>query len=117
MNEIITGGTPIEVQHLDGSTETVTIALLKIKQFPEYLQKLEDEEALAEFLCGKPEGWSQTLDVDTILKICEKGHDLNFKNACRWGQRRASINEGLLPIAEQGQKLSTRLPSSAPKPE
>ena len=79
------------------------------------MTKLEVEEALAELLCDKPEGWAQGLNVGDVLEICDKGHELNFKNACRWGQRRASVNEGLLPIAEQGQKLASRFPNSVPK--
>ena len=91
----------------------MTVRLLKIKEFPDYLRLVDDEESLAEFLCGKESGWAQALSVEDILNICEKGHELNFKNACRWGQRRANLNEALLPIAASGVAIQSHFPNSA----
>lgn len=92
----------------------MTVRLLKIAEFPDYLRFVDQEEKLAEFLCNKEEGWAQTLSVESLLEVCEKGHDLNFENACRWGQRRAKVNEALLPIAQSGQVIQSALPGSVP---
>lgn len=110
---ILTGGAPITVSHVDGTTETVTVRLLKIREFSDYLRLTDQEEGLAAFLCGKDEAWTQMLSVDSLLDICDKGHELNFNNACRWGQRRANINEALLPIATSGQKVQSAYQSFA----
>lgn len=111
---VLSGGTPLTVSHTDGTTETVHVRLLKIREFPDYLRLTDQEEQLAEFLCQKPEGWGSSLSVDSLLDICDKGHELNFSNACRWGQRRANINEALLPIAASGQKVQSACQSFVP---
>ena len=111
---ILNGGVSVSLKKNDGSSENVTVRLLKIKEFPDYLRLVDDEEALAEFLCDKESGWTQTLSVEDILNICEKGHELNFKNACRWGQRRANLNDALLPTAASGVAIQSHFPNSAP---
>ena len=113
-HSILNGGVSVDLKKNDGSSESVNVRLLKIKEFPDYLRLVDDEEVLAEFLCGKESGWAQTLAVEDILNICEKGHELNFKNACRWGQRRANLNEALLPIASSGVAIQSHFPNSAP---
>src|SRR3954463_9053153 len=55
------GGVDYSATKLDGSTETVRIRQLPIKQFPTYLTVLEDEPKMVELLCDKPEGWSDSL--------------------------------------------------------
>ncbi|MGC9453199.1 MAG: hypothetical protein ACP5I4_17335, partial [Oceanipulchritudo sp.] len=92
----------------------VGVRLLKIKEFPDYLRLAEDEEALAAFVTGKDEEFIQSLTVDSILAICEHAHDLNFQNACRWANRRANLNEALLPVAQKGMKMQQTLGSFAP---
>jgi len=111
---ILAGGSDLNVQRLDGSTEAVRVRLLKISEFPDYLRLVDDEPTLADFLCGQEKVWSETLSPGSVLDICEKGHELNFENACRWGQRRASLNEALLPIAVRGQQMQSAFPNSAP---
>ena len=111
---ILSGGAQLTVTHVDGSSETVTVRLLKIREFPEYLRLTDQEEGLAAFLCDKDDSWAESLCVDSLLDVCDKGHELNFSNACRWGQRRANINEALLPIAASGQKVQSVYQSFAP---
>ena len=109
-SSLISGGSMLNVCLLDSTEETVTVRLLKIREFPDYLRLVDQEERLAEFLCDKPEGWAETLTVDSLLNICETGHTLNFRNACRWGQRRAQVNEALLPIAASGKAVAQQFP-------
>jgi len=112
---VLTGGVSVALKKSDGSRESATVRLLKIREFPDYLRLVDDEEKLAEFLCGKEAGWAETLEVDSLLDVCEKGHELNFRNACRWGERRAKLNEALLPIAQSGYAIQSAFPGSAPK--
>jgi len=90
------------------------VRLLKIREFPEYFSKAEDEEALAAFVTGSDAAFIDALTVESVLSICEKAHDINFHNACRWANRRANFNEALLPVAQKGQKLQQTLGSSVP---
>ncbi len=107
---VLSGGIQVNVNHMDGACEVVTVRLLKIREFPDYLRLVDQEERLAEFLCNQPEGWADTLTVDSLLDICEQGHGINFRNACRWGERRAQVNEALLPIAASGKAVAQQFP-------
>lgn len=113
---IALGGGEMNIRLADGAEETVKVRLFKLAEFPDYLRLLESEEALAEFACQKEPGWAATVDLDSVLDIVEKVHDLNFSRARRWGERRAKINEALLPIAVQGQKFHAALGNSVPTP-
>jgi hypothetical protein len=113
-NAILTGSTPLTVTTESGELAEVSLRLLKIREFPEYFRLAEDEEALAAFVTGQDEVFVQSLTVDSILAIIEKAHDLNFQNACRWANRRANLNEALLPVAQKGIKLQQTLGSFAP---
>jgi hypothetical protein len=114
MNSILTGGTALNVTTQDNETHEVCVRLLKIKEFPDYFRVAEDEEALAAFVTGKDDEFIQSLSVDSILAICETAHDLNFQNACRWANRRANLNEALLPVAQKGMTIQRTLGSFAP---
>ena len=112
-NTIIQGGVVLTVTLDDGSQEQVTVRLLKIKQYADYMTFSQDEEKMADFLCSKPEGWSETLSAGSLLDIMDAGHDLNFQNACRWANRRMEFGEAMLPVAKAGEKLLGVLPKSA----
>lgn len=114
MNEILTGGHPLEVSTHEGESAKVVVRLLRIREFPEYFRLAEDEEGLAAFVTGKEAEFVQKLTVDAVLLICEKAHDLNFHNACRWATRRANLNEALLPVAQKGMRMQQALGNSAP---
>lgn len=114
MNTIITGASPLTVETQSGETAEVHVRLFKIKEFPDYFAKADDEEALAAFATGEDEAFIAKLTVESILSICEKAHDLNFHNACRWANRRANFNEALLPVAQKGQRLQQTLGGSVP---
>lgn len=114
MNAILTGSKPLVVETQSGEQIEVFVRLLKIKEFPDYFRLAEDEEALTAFVTGKDDEFVQSLSVDSILEICERAHDLNFQNACRWASRRATFNEALLPVAQKGIKMQQTLQSFAP---
>jgi hypothetical protein len=111
---VLTGRLPLQVLFQSGEQGEVKVRLLRIKEFPDYFAKADDEEALAAFVTGKDADFIATLTVDSILAICEKAHDLNFHNACRWANRRANFNEALLPVAQKGQRLQQTLGGSVP---
>lgn len=114
MNQILQGGEPLAVTDPTNATHEVFVRLLKIKEFPDYFRLADDEEALAAFATGKDADFIAALDVGSVLAICEKVHDLNFQNACRWAERRAKFSEALLPVAEKGMRLQRALGNSAP---
>lgn len=111
---ILTGSRDLEVTHLSGDTETAHVRLLKIAEFPRYLELAEDENGLAAFITGRNAEWVESLTVDSVLDLCEAAHDLNFPAACRWAQRRVRQNEGLLPVAQAGARMQQAWGNSAP---
>lgn len=111
---IIAGGAPVSVTDHNGETTEVLVRLLKIKEFPEYFSRAEDEEALAAFVTGRDPEFVGQLTADSVLTICEVAHDLNFQNACRWANRRANLGEALLPVAQKGMKMQQTLGNYAP---
>ncbi len=113
-NTVITGGGPLSVTDTSGNTHEVLVRLLRIKEFPEYFQLADQEEALAAFVTGKDDEFVNSLTTDAVLEICEVAHDLNFHNACRWATRRANFTEALLPVAEKGKRMERALGASAP---
>ena len=115
-NTVAFGGEELTVPHFDGTTETVKVRLFRLADIPDYLRRLEDEEALAELACTKEAGWGATLHPDALMDICEKVHDLNFQRARRWGERRAELNESLLPLAQKCIAVRSVLESSASTP-
>jgi len=108
------GAVSLTVTDQHNQSHAVQVRLLKIREFPEYFSKAEDEEALAAFVTGSDAAFIDALTVESVLSICEKAHDINFHNACRWANRRANFNEALLPVARKGQKLQQTLGSFAP---
>jgi len=110
---MIDGGKPVSILHLDGTQESAKIQLLKVRQFREYLELIDDDESLAAFFCGKELTWSDSLTPESMLTINEIGHDLNFRNACRWGKRKAGIGEALIPMAQSAEKVQSALPNFA----
>lgn len=113
-SSILSGGSPLQVHTHAGEMIEISVRLLKIKEFPDYFRFADDEEALAAFATGKDPEFIAALDVGSVLAICEKVHDLNFQNACRWAERRAKFSEALLPVAEKGMRLQQALGNSVP---
>lgn len=110
---LINGGEELDVLLLDGNAEKVKVKLLKISQFEEYLRVVDKEAQAAELLCDKPEGWGETLAPASLMDVVERGHDINFTSVYRWANRRATMNETMLPLAQKGQALASHLQSSA----
>lgn len=113
---IINGGEELTAHLLTGEKEVVKVKMLKISQFEDYLRVVDNEPAVAELLCGKDPGWSDTLTPSSVLDIVEAGHSINFTSVYRWAQRRANVNEALMPVAQKAQKMGVALSTSAPTP-
>ena len=90
----------------DGSTEVVKIQQLKIKQYPELVAVLGDEPAMAEFLCGKPAGWSDSLTNESLFEIVAEGEKVNQDFFLQWVPRRRARFEKIA-TPELKEKLVT----------
>lgn len=111
------GGVEIYVTHSDGSTKAVKVLQLPIKSYNDYLRVLDDELAMADVLCGKEKGWSETLTLLSLEDVIETGEKLNADFFARWLRRRLARQEMLVPGLTQSaiakaSELTTSLPSA-----
>jgi hypothetical protein len=115
-NEILRGGIAEHPAHLwDGTTETVSIRMLPVREYESFARVLENEPRMAEILCGRPEGWGDTLRPDSLGEIITQGERLNADFFVPWFRRRAERMERLVPgsVGQSGQGSPS--PSSSPK--
>ena len=106
------GGLPLKVTYQDGSSEELTIKQLPVKQMLPLLKAIDDEPAMAELFCGKPEGWSASLTPESFELVVEEGDKLNRDFFVRWVQRRQRRMKSLVPGITE--KLTTAAVSLSP---
>jgi len=108
-NNIITiaGGIHMEVQHIDGTKETVKVRQIPATKLETFMTKLADEATSVSIYCDKPTEWVDTLTQESMNEICEKGLEINESFLNAWCRRRAKwtemMNVGV--IAEMQTKL------------
>lgn len=95
--ETLFGGLELDATLISGQTEKVFVRQIPIRQMPQMLTALEDENRLVELFCDKPEGWSDTLAVESFEKIVTEGERLNADFFSRWVQRRLTRQEKVMP--------------------
>ena len=91
------GGQEINVTHLDGTTETVKVRQLPIKDMPRYMACFEDEEKTVELFCAKPSGWAETLTRESFEEIITTGEALNLDFLERHAKRSQARREKVMP--------------------
>lgn len=95
--ETLFGGLELDATLISGQTEKVFVRQIPIRQMPQMLTALEDENRLVELFCDKPEGWSDSLTVESFEKIVTEGERLNADFFSRWVQRRLTRQEKVMP--------------------
>lgn len=70
-------GEPLTVKNRTGEDEAVFVREMPMKEYPDYVRVVDDEERAVEFLCDKPPGWADTLPPDSVGEIVEVGERLN----------------------------------------
>jgi len=110
------GGSELTVTYRDGRTEVVKVRQLIIDDYPKLLKVLDDEPAQIDFVCDRPNGWSNTLALESFEAVLQEGDKLNEAFFTRWLQRRMNKQEKLLPgLGEKIQNQVVTSLSSAPK--
>jgi len=111
------GGVDLTVKKLDGTTEAVKVRQLPVRLLQTYLLKLDDEAAAVELFCDKPEGWSDTLTIESFTAVVTEGERLNSETFFAWLQRRIARQERLVPnsTGEVGKTVLSHSLTSLPK--
>jgi len=97
--------------------ETVRVRAIKVKQCEEYARTIEDECLRAEFVCGKPAGWAETLTRESVEAIIEADTEINLDFFSRWLRRKAALAERIQPgsTAKFFKVPESQLPIGSPK--
>jgi hypothetical protein len=111
-NETLFGGTMLQVTKTDGTYECVKVLQLPVRQFNALLTVQDDECKLVELYTGKPEGWADTLSVESFEAIITEGERVNADPFGRWFKRRLDRMERLVPGSTKAPLPSANLSQS-----
>ena len=95
--DTITGGRDIVAKYQDGTTETVRIKQVSIRQMDKYLATIDDEPGRIEFSVGKDAGWADKLTLESHTELIEAVEDVNSNSFFGWLRRRIARQEKLAP--------------------
>ena len=105
----LNGGVEITVNRLDGGSETVKVRQIPATKLEQFMTKLADESVSVSIYCDRPPAWVDSLTLDSVNEICEKGMEINENFLNAWCRRRAKwtemLNVGV--IADLQQKLQS----------
>ena len=111
----VAGGVQFTVRYKPGgrnAEETVVVRSVPWSKMDDYLRLQDREAELAELLCERPRGWGDTLEIDSLCDLIEKGAEINDPNFFKLVERRKRR------IASMGEQLKASegvLPSGSPK--
>lgn len=109
---IASGGESLEVRYLSRSKkpERVKVRLLRAVAYPGFITLIEtfEDEALAELVCARPEGWGASLHPESVQDVKAKAVSLNFTAAQKWAETQ-------LALMESGTETEQRFPALAGK--
>lgn len=92
-------GIDFGVTHIDGTTETVKIRQLPIRDF-QALQVAacnNDERAMAEVYTGRDKAWFDTLTIESQTALIQAGDKVNESFFYAWLQRLGARREAQMP--------------------
>ena len=124
VDELITiiGGVDLEVEHLDGSKESVKVRQIPVSKIQQFAFALGNEAEMIELYCDKPKDWADTLTYESASAAADKGQEINLPFFGAWFRRQAKWRESQSAgaIADLEKKLTklieqaSRSGSSAP---
>lgn len=91
----------IKVRHHGGREETVTVRLVGFRNVAKYLTLLGEIAPFIEYGCGKPLGWADTLDDDSVFAVDELIRKLNDDRVDRFIKRQIAAVEKINGSAKQ----------------
>ncbi len=111
---ILNGGIEIEVTNLASEKETVKVRQLPLRKLGDYGLKQGDEGALIELFCDRPQGWADSLTLESQEEIVTTGDAINLPSFTRWTERRLKNGEQLRPLTDRLSASVKLLPGSLP---
>lgn len=105
-NAVLAGGVEVEVQYRAGERRAedsvalpgkVFVRELAVKEYPNLLAALDDEERQVEIFTGQPAGWGKMLRPASLNEIMQAGEALNKEPFFGWHARRVDRLRVLKP--------------------
>jgi hypothetical protein len=96
---ILAGGEQHAAALRDGTSETVTVRLMTMRELQGYLNGIDDISAFVELACAKPTGWADKLAPDSLFALDEAVRRLNDPILDRLIQRQVSAVQKMRPMA------------------
>lgn len=111
------GFSEVAVTFANGEKGTVKVRQLPVRQLNAYLLKIDDEAGAVELFTGNPEGWADTLTLESFEAVLAEGERLNSDSFFAWLRRRVERQERIAPgtTGDAGKVLLSRSPTSSPK--
>lgn len=102
--ETLAGGRSVTVKLLSGEQEPVFVKLLTIREMQQYIANADDQAALAELFTGKPKGWSDTIEVESVLEVVRVGEEVNERPFVNYVSHQKARSERILRASGDGPK-------------
>jgi hypothetical protein len=104
----LTAQHPVTVHYRDGTSATIALAELTIRQLYQFARHLAggDSAALVALCAGQPPEWVDTLTDESYLALVAKAHELNFPRALRLAGSDPVLAARLAPLALDFERLS-----------
>ena len=88
----VAGGVELEVAYRNnGSKEVVKVRQIPVSKTKELLLAQGDDAKSIELYCDKPDGWADTLTLESASDICEVGLKIHEDFWRRWWTRQATM--------------------------
>jgi hypothetical protein len=115
--QTLLGYSEVPVTFATGETATVKIRQLPVRLLSAYLLKIDDEAGAVELFTNQPEGWADTLTLESFEAILKEGERLNSESFFAWLRRRVERQERIAPgtTGDAGKVLLSHLPTSSQK--
>ena len=115
--QTLLGYSEVPVTFATGETATVKVRQLPVRLLSAYLLKIDDEAGAVELFTNQPEGWADTLTLESFEAILKEGERLNSESFFAWLRRRVERQERIAPgtTGDAGKVLLSHLPTSSPR--
>jgi hypothetical protein len=115
--ETLMGGRKFPALKRDNTTEDIFIRQIGIEDCQSYLELQDNELAMIEFVCSKPDGWAKSLAPQCQAELIAEIDRINADFFSRWVERQKSRQERLMPgITEKRLAALLASQTSQPKP-
>lgn len=95
----------VPVMFNDGTTDLVIVRFLPQRMLRGVIDLCDKESQLIEYVCDKPENWTDNLSDGSFVALLEKSRELNQRRALEHGRRVLENLQVIAPAAQLAKRL------------